>query len=212
MREKTPMEKIVDATDFKQQCIKKGYQLQSIDFSKAELCKALLCGSADHPELTLTNPRFMETDLRLAHCVNWRCKQARFERSDCTGTRFYGCNFVEVEFKAVTYFDPDSPVFPAKFVGSELNFADFEGEDLQHVVFVNCVLRGANFKDCDLRYARFVDCDLAGANFTHASIDGINLHGSQLEAGQLKTAEADDWTTVCVQETGQSLAALRDTV
>lgn len=212
MREKTPMEKIVDATDFKQQCIKKGYRLQSIDFSKAALCKALLCGSADHPELTLTNPRFMETDLRLAHCVNWRCKQARFERSDCTGTRFYGCNFVEVEFKAVTYFDPDSPVFPAKFVESELNFADFKGEDLQHVVFVNCVLRDANFKDCDLRYARFVDCDLAGANFTHASIDGINLHGSQLEAGQLKTAEADDWTTVCVQETGQSLAALRGTV
>lgn len=200
---------IADTPVFKQQCRANEYQLQKADFSSARLCGSSLCGDVDHPNLVLTNPQFVETDLRLARCFGWKSTGGRFMRSRCAGTAFSGCDFVDVTFKGVTYFEADSPVMPARFTQSQLLYARFEGEILCHVVFKDCALRWAVFKDCDLRYARFLHCDLKDANFEHASMDGVNLSHSTLSPGQLKSAEADDWSTVGVEGTGLTIEALR---
>ncbi|MCG7878415.1 MAG: pentapeptide repeat-containing protein [Candidatus Thiodiazotropha endolucinida] len=209
MEESVSKKKIADISAFKQQCRETSYHLRQADFSKAALGGAMLCGDVDYPDLTLETPRFIETDLRLAHCLGWKCRNGIFEDSLCAGARFYRCDFIDVTFNRVVYFESGVPLLPTQFIASQLHFADFSGGNLSHVTFDGCALEGVDFKDCDLRHARFLDCDLKGAEFKHASLDGVQLNNSKLEAGQLSAAEADDWTTVDVSGTGMTLAALR---
>lgn len=208
MDEVTPIEKITDFPAFKTQCQACAYKLTNADFTNAALGKAILCGDVDSPSLTLNHPLFIKADLRLAHCLKWKMIGGKFEGNHCEGAQFHDCMFSDMVFKDVDYFDSNTPVDPARFLRCEMHFVTFEGP-LRDVVFKDCALRGAKFTNCALARVSFLSCDLTGADFEHASMERVDLQDSTLTPGQLKDAEADDWSTVRVAGTGMTIEVLR---
>ncbi len=135
------------------------------------------CTDPARPGVDWSRCYFEETNLAGADVSNGRLRDARFNRTDLSGS-----NFTEIDGRR------------AKFITANLAGARFDRAQLNEADFTKANLAGASFRGADLRRALLFRAILRGADLTEARMTGADLLNADLSG-----ATWTDGQTVCAE-------------
>ncbi|WP_210516983.1 pentapeptide repeat-containing protein [Hymenobacter terricola] len=135
----------------------------------------LLPGHTEFDEYRFVNCDFSGADLsgiRFTDCLFERCNlsSARLAGTALQNVAFADCKLLGLQFTACR-----DMLFGVHFDQCQLRYASFAGRVLPGTRFVGCNLDEADFADADLSAAVFQDCSLAGAVFQNTRLLGADF-------------------------------------
>ena len=134
-----------------------------------------LVGHAEFDAYHFVSCDFGGTDLsglRFADCLFERCNlaTARLAGTALQNVAFADCKLLGLQFTACR-----DMLFGVHFDQCQLRYASFAGRVLPGTRFVGCNLEEADFADADLTEAVFASCALAGAVFQNTRLLGADF-------------------------------------
>ena len=117
-------------------------------------------GGADLRRLRFTDCRFEHCNLTTAQLAGTALQNVAFDDCKLLGLQFTACRDM---------------LFGVHFDQCQLRYASFAGRVMPHTRFVGCQLDEADFADADLSGAVFDYCQLAGAVFQNTRLLGADF-------------------------------------
>ena len=134
-----------------------------------------LAGHREFDEYRFVNCDFGGADLsglRFGSCLFEHCNlaTARLAGTALQNVAFADCKLLGLQFTACR-----DMLFGVHFDQCQLRYASFAGRTMPGTRFVGCQLDEADFADADLAEAVFQDCSLAGAVFQNTRLAGADF-------------------------------------